>query len=88
MAKWAQEDVETSYNLLNNNNNNNNNKSLSDLPAVRTQLCCSRRVTSVDQFPSSEATRCEVWGSNSGVADDPGIMWCDAVSGSLRFGGT
>jgi hypothetical protein len=25
MAKWAQEDVETSCNLLNNNNNNNNN---------------------------------------------------------------
>jgi hypothetical protein len=25
IAKWAQEDVETSYNLLNNNNNNNNN---------------------------------------------------------------
>jgi hypothetical protein len=23
MAKWAQEDVKTSYNLLNNNNNNN-----------------------------------------------------------------
>jgi hypothetical protein len=26
IAKWTQEDVETSYNLLNNNNNNNNNK--------------------------------------------------------------
>jgi len=25
IAKWAQEDVETLYNLLNNNNNNNNN---------------------------------------------------------------
>ena len=25
IVKWAQEDVETSYNLLNNNNNNNNN---------------------------------------------------------------
>ena len=24
IVKWAQEDVETSYNLLNNNNNNNN----------------------------------------------------------------
>ena len=26
VVKWAQEDVETLYNLLNNNNNNNNNK--------------------------------------------------------------
>jgi hypothetical protein len=25
IAKWAQEDVETLYSLLNNNNNNNNN---------------------------------------------------------------
>ena len=25
IVKWAQEDVETSYSLLNNNNNNNNN---------------------------------------------------------------
>ena len=25
IVKWAQEDVETLYNLLNNNNNNNNN---------------------------------------------------------------
>ena len=25
IVKWAQEDVETSDNLLNNNNNNNNN---------------------------------------------------------------
>ena len=25
IVKWAQEDVETSYNLINNNNNNNNN---------------------------------------------------------------
>jgi hypothetical protein len=24
-VQWAQEDVETSYSLLNNNNNNNNN---------------------------------------------------------------
>ena len=28
IVKWAQEDVETSYNLLNNNNNNNNNMKL------------------------------------------------------------
>jgi len=26
IAKWAQEDVETLDNLLNNNNNNNNNR--------------------------------------------------------------
>ena len=25
IVKWAQEDVETSYSVLNNNNNNNNN---------------------------------------------------------------
>jgi len=28
IAKWAQEDVETLDNLLNNNNNNNNNNRL------------------------------------------------------------
>ena len=28
IVKWAQEDVETSYNLLNNNNNNNNNNNI------------------------------------------------------------
>jgi hypothetical protein len=27
-VQWAQEDVETSYNLLNNNNNNNNNNNI------------------------------------------------------------
>jgi hypothetical protein len=27
-CQWAQEDVETLYNLLNNNNNNNNNNNL------------------------------------------------------------
>ena len=31
IVKWAQENVETSYNLLNNNNNNNNNNSLTRL---------------------------------------------------------
>ena len=31
IVKWAQEDVETSYNLLNNKNNNNNNNSLTRL---------------------------------------------------------
>jgi len=28
IVKWAQEDVETSYSLLNNNNNNNNNNNI------------------------------------------------------------
>jgi len=28
IVKWAQENVETSYNLLNNNNNNNNNNNI------------------------------------------------------------
>ena len=30
-VQWAQEDVETSYSLLNNNNNNNNNNKSEEL---------------------------------------------------------
>ena len=39
IVKWAQEDVETSYNLLNNNNNNNNNNNLTALCVYRLRVC-------------------------------------------------
>jgi hypothetical protein len=35
ICQWAQEDVETLYNLLNNNNNNNNNIELTSYQRQR-----------------------------------------------------
>jgi len=34
-VQWAQEDVGTSYSLVNNNNNNNNNNNFSPRPSPR-----------------------------------------------------
>jgi len=40
IVKWAQEDVETSNNLLNNNNNNNNNNNKGKGKVIPLQARC------------------------------------------------
>jgi hypothetical protein len=42
MAKWAQEDVETSYNLLNNDDDDDNNNNKKNGRVVHVQATCGQ----------------------------------------------
>jgi hypothetical protein len=56
-VQWAQEDVETSYSLLNNNNSNNNN----NVDGDRSRTCVTMRLCKCRPGASVLTQAAELW---------------------------